>query len=87
MRNRVSKQNMLFIFQLKIILHTKNKEVVKVMKKDNQQMPEMTEMSEFSDDVKVVITKMVQQTIMNTLGKKQSKELPNGEFRTDKYNN
>lgn len=50
-------------------------------------MPEMTEMSEFSDDVKVVITKMVQQTIMNTLGKKQSKELPNGEFRTDKYNN
>lgn len=30
-------------------------------------MPEMTEMSKLSDDVKVLITKMVQQTIMNTL--------------------
>lgn len=84
----------MYKFQLKVILHTRNQEVVKLMKKRQplDAKTEMTEMSELSDeDFKVVITEVVQQTIANTLETKRlrasakKQRLPNEEFSTEKY--
>ena len=70
----------MYRFQLKIILHTKNQEVAKLMKKRQSlgAKTETTEKLELSDeDFKVVIIKMIQQTIMNTLETKREPQQRN----------